>query len=344
MRISIVGDTPAASGRNRLNDGLAQLKAGDLLQARIVEITVSGRAVFQFDGFRAMTEKFLGGQVGDVWQFEVAPAANEQNGQLTFRFPTAHVPQSTSVSRIPDAVTQGGLLLRLTTLLKTQTESAPNKRAYLSLPGKASLVPDMTTSAVASDKALFQPVQILSSWLQQMRNLRPWSGRKGRENNANPRKLQALTRKQMQPLLSGRIEVTDSNKGDRFGQDWEYFLSSGFQLGQRPVKMKMYRHIPGRGRQEVNALWTAVFLLNLDDCGPVRVDVKMGDDHIHVGFLVENENVRRHITETLPALSNALSVLTRQCYYRVDVAPDVIQDAFDKKDTAPETMQLDIRA
>jgi len=94
---------------------------------------------------------------------------------------------------------------------------------------------------------------------------------------------------------------------------------------------------------ETNTSLTAVLLLNSDDRGAVRVDIKMGAEHLYIGIFVEDETARRQYAEALPMLSNALSPLTKQCYCRVDIDPALVQDAAKEEAMATGKMRLDIR-
>jgi hypothetical protein len=203
----------------------------------------------------------------------------------------------------------------------------------------------MTVTTASSESSMAQPVQILSTWLQHIRKVvLPSTGRKGTDAKTKPRKLNGLTREQTPSRLLGRPELTDLKAHDRSGEALDYTLSSGFQLGRWPVKMKLYRHDPRRGGGEAQSLLTAVFLLNLEVSGTVRVDIKMGVAHMQVGFFVEDEHVRRQFEEALPILTNDLSAFTKQCYCRVEVDPAMIQDISEAEDMVIEKMRLDIRA
>lgn len=345
MRISIRGETLSAAEKHPSNAGLAHLKAGDLLQARVVEIMASGKTVFQFDGFRAVAERSLGGQVGDVWQFEVLPDDSAQAEQQPSSRPSATFMRTLSGTRSPGSLPQSGKPLRLTPLLGKQAVFEPSTPAPTTSIRAGSPAAAMTVTTVLTESSMAQPVQILSTWLQHIRKIvLPSTGQKGTDAKTKPRKLHGLTREQAPSRLLGRPELTDLKTHDRSGEAWNYTLSSGFQLGRWPVKMKLYRHDPRRGGGEAHSLLTAVFLLNLEGSGAVRVDIKMGVAHMQVGFFVEDEHVRRQFAEALPILTNDLSAFTKQCCCRVEVDPAMIQDIAETEDMVIEKMRLDIRA
>ena len=345
MRISILGETLSAAERHPSNAGVAHLKAGDLLQARVVDIMASGKAVFQFEGFRAVAERPLGVQVGDVWQFEVVPDAGAQAEQQLSNRSSAPLMRTPWGTGPPDSLPQGGKFLRLTSLSGKQAAFEPSEATPTTSIRTAPPVAVATATTAASGCPIIQPVQILSTWLQQIRmGARPSKGEQATDADTKPRKVYGLTQEQVPSRLLDRLELTDHKPHDRSGEAWDYLLSSRFQLGRWPVKLKLYRQDSGRGGGGAQSLLAAVFLLNLEHNGAVRVDIKMGDAHLHVGFLVEDEHVRRQFEEALPILVNALASFTTQCYCRVDVDPAMIQDISKAEDMAIEKIQLDIRA
>jgi hypothetical protein len=289
----------------------------------------------------------MGGHVGDVWQFEVAPEADTRPAYQQPQRAASRLAQLSIGPRISESALQNVEYLRLTPLSGEQNDPAPIKTALPTSPGRSgtsSSGATMTTTGATPNSPITQPVQILSTWFQQMCHVLARPGRMIGKTNADLRKLQTLKQESEQSRLPDRLETTDSKKIDRSGEAWDHVLSGDFQLGQQKIKMLIYGRSPGRAGDETGHFLTAVFLLDLEDSGAVRVDIKMASEHIQVVFFVEDENVRRRFLEELPELSNALSALTKRCYCRVDVSPDLVQDASHMENPPLEPMGLDIRA
>ena len=339
MRVAIHRETlPTAEG-GRSNADLARLKAGDLLQARIVEITASGKTVFQFDGFRAVTERRVEGQVGDIWQFKVVPDTNAQSDRTPQRHSPANPAQTGGGPRISNAVPQNSIRLQLIPLSGKHgaCESSKNVPATSLRTTSSGMVIPVTPPPLISP--VLQPVQILSTWLQQMRDAMPWPGAIG----AKSRKFQTEAREKALSQLLDRSDPADLKKIDRSGEPWHHIVSGGFQLGQRRVKMNLYRRSSGGEENEASHLLKAVFLLELEDTGAVRVDIKMGAEHIQVGIFVEDEDTRSRFAAGLPALTNALSAITKRCYCHVAVDASKSQEDYEKQIMIPEAMRLKIQ-
>jgi hypothetical protein len=344
MRLSILGETHPVQEGHRSRTGISHLKAGDILQARIIEIAASGKTVFQFDRFRAVADRPMGGHVGDVWHFEVAPETDARPDHQQPHRITTRLTQLANRPRMSESALQNVKHLRLTTLSGKQNGSAPIKTELPISPGTSSLGTTMTTTSASPNSPITQPVQILSTWFQKMCNVLAWPGRMRGKTNADLRKLQTLKQETEQSRIPDRFETTDSKKIDRSGEAWDHVLSGDFQLSQQKIKMLIYGRSPGRAGDETGHFLTAVFLLNLEDCGAVRVDIKMATEQIQVVFFVEDENVRRRFIKEIPELSSALSALDKRCYCRVDVSPALIKDASHMENSPLEPMGLDIRA
>ena len=74
------------------------------------------------------------------------------------------------------------------------------------------------------------------------------------------------------------------------------------------------------------------------------MDIKMGAEHIQVGIFVKDEDTRSRFAARLPALTNALSALTKQCYCHVAVDASKIQEGYEEQLVIPEAMRLNIQA
>jgi hypothetical protein len=345
MQVSIGGESLSAAEGHRSDAGVGHLRAGDLLQARIVEIRPSGKTVFQFDGFRAVAKGPVGGQIGDVWQFEVVPDANEQSDRSQYRQTSANLTQTTTGPRISNAVPQGSITLRLLSLLGKHTVFESSKDTPATLPRTAS--PGTAISAAPSPLTgpIVQPVQILSTWLQQMRDVVPLSGGIGAKSTLKRSKIPTDTPEKTSPQLIDRSDPTDSKKIDPSAETWNHVLSSGLRLDQRRVKMCLYRRFSDGGDDEASRWLKAVFLLNMgEESGAVRIDIKLGPEVIQVGILVEDEDARRRFAAGLPALTDTLSALTKRCYCRVAIDASKTQEGYEAQPTIiPETMRLDIQ-
>ena len=344
MRVSIRRETlPTAEG-GRSNAGVVKLKAGDLLQARIVEITASGKTVFQFDGFRAVAGSRVDGQIGDIWQFEVVSDMKAQSDLSQQRHNSANLTPSLGGPRISNAVSQSNISLRLIPLLGKHGafESSNNAPASslrtTSSGGAIPVTPPPLSSQVS------QPVQIIWTWLQQMRNAMPWSGEIEARSPLKQWKLQMEAREKTSPQLLDHTDPADLKKIDRPGEPWHHIMSTGFQLGQRRVKMNLYRRSSGREENEIPSVLRAVFLLSHEDTGTMRVDIRMGAEHIQVSIFVEDEDTRSRFDAGLPVLTNTLSALAKRCYCHVAVDASKTQEGYEEQIIIPEAMRLNIQA
>ena len=344
MRVSIRGETLPTIEGGRSNAGVSHFKAGDLLQARIVEMTASGKTVFQFDGFRAVVERRVEGQVGDIWQFEVLSDMDPQSDGSQQRHRSENQTPQVGKSPIPNTVPQSRTSLRLIRLLGKHGVLEFSKNAPATSLRTTSSGVAIPVSPAPLSSPVLQPVQILSTWFQQMRDAMPWSGELGTKSALKQWKLQTEAREKASPQLLDRPDRTDLKKIDRSGEPWHYSVSGGFLLGQRRVKMNLYGRSSGREENETPNLWRAVFLLNLEDTGAMRVDITMGVEHIQVGIFVEDEDTRSRFAAGLPALSNALSALTKRCYCHVAVDASKTQAGYEEQIIIPESIRLNIQA
>ncbi len=344
MRVSICRETLSTAEGGRSNASVVNLKAGGLLQARIVEITASGKTVFQFDGFRAVAGRRVEGQIGDIWQFEVLRDMNAQSDRSQQRHSAANPAQPVGRPRISNAVSQSSISLRLIPLSGKHdafesSKNAPATSLRMTFSGVA--IP-VTPPGLSSQ--VLQPVQVLWTWLQQMRDAMPWSGEIGAKSTLKQWKLQTEAREKASPQLLDHPDPADLKKVDRSGEPWHHIMSGGFQLGQRRIKMNLYRRSSGREANAPPNLLKAVFLLDLENAGAMRVDIKMGAEHIQVGIFVKDEDTRSRFSAGLPALTNALSALSKQCYCHVAVDASKIQEGYEEQLVIPEAVRLNIQA
>ena len=188
MRLSILGETHPVQEGHRSRTGISHLKAGDILQARIIEIAASGKTVFQFDRFRAVADRPMGGHVGDVWQFEVAPEADTRPAYQQPQRAASRLTQLSIGPRISESALQNVEYLRLTPLSGEQNDPAPIKTALPTSPGRSgtsSSGATMTTTGATPNSPITQPVQILSTWFQQMCHVLARPGRMIGKTNAD---------------------------------------------------------------------------------------------------------------------------------------------------------------
>lgn len=344
MSLSIPGQPPPSLVENRSSTGLAHFKTGDVLEARIVEITSSGRTLFQFAGFRAVSEKpVAGGQIGDVLQFVVGPDENDGAGARQDGRLANHLTQRNPGPGDARPGASNHLLLRLTAPPEKALSAAPAK------PSGSATSPQGIASSPAGTPAnltalLPSSIQALAAWIQRFDKMRPGPQRSEGRPPIAVRNCLAAHLDKASARNFERRETMETRPLDRPGEPCGNGFAADFQLAHRPVRMKMQWSSKGGADGDGPGLWTAVFLLNLEGNGAVRVDVKMDPDRIQVVFWVENEAGRRRLAEALPELSSALDPLATQCSLHVAVSPGKILDFEGGEETLPKSARLDVRA
>ena len=343
MRISIRGETPSSVAGSRSEAGGRYLPAGELLRARIVDILASGKTVFQFDGFRAVAENPLGGRVGQVWLFEVVPDVNGQNGCSQRRHTSNNATQPTGGSRDCNAALESSKNLRLIPLFVKHAVSESCKTAPAALLRTASPGNAISFTPLPLSNSLAQPVQILTTWLQQVRDAMSWPVSIGAKSDRKRWPLQTEARQPTPSRSMDHLDQTGSKKIEHLGETWNAILSCGFQLDRGRVKLNLYGRSYRNNENASSGFLRAVFLLNLAERGAVRVDITMGNEHIEASILVEDEDTRRRFAEDLSVLTNTLSSFAKRCYCRVDVDPARIRAGCEEENPIPESMRLNIQ-
>lgn len=345
MSLSIPEQPQVPFWGNRSAAGLSNLKTGDVLEARIIEIETSGRTVFQFAAFRAVAEKpVAGAQIGDVVQFAVVPDETDTAGIQQNHRPSARLALFTTAPREAGPGPSNQSPLRLMTFPGKDLSAAPGKTSAQATPPGTPPSPTGPPAALPLNVLLTSSLQVLSAWIQRFTKKQSLSERSEGRINSGLRNPSETPLEHVSTRASARLEKDDLKPLDRTGEPWGNDFTAGFQLGQRPAKMKMQWRSAGKAEGDAMGLLTAVFLLNLEGSGAVRVDVKMGADTIQVGFWVENEAGRRRLTEALPELSAALASLAGRCAFQVAVSPGRILDFEGGEGLSPEHARLDVRA
>jgi hypothetical protein len=343
MQLSILEDTRSAPADQRRSIDISQFKAGDRLEARIVQIASSGRTVLQFSEFRAVVDRLVGGREGDVIQFEVLPdekptSRNEHGHRAITK--QLNTPTGTRGSN-------GGQLnskiVRLNTLPETGVRRPNAKGPPLSAPKPISQAPPFTISTATQTTLSTHAIEIVSTWFRRFRKDRQFLERFGKGRSPALNKSE-FAKEELPAKPTERSRMFESERVDRPRASQTVVGYNEFHLGNWPVRMKIYGKPPGNHADKHRLFLKAVFLLNLEHTGAVRTDIQMGENQIRVGFFVESENSRANFEKALPELTAALSPLGKHCYCHVTVSPPKIHE-FLKKDEGPlEDARFDIRA
>jgi hypothetical protein len=324
MALPIAHEMFVASGKSSAGAGLATFRTGARLEARIVEFTPEGRTVLQFPGFRAVAEKTFEGQIGDVVAFEVA-ADDPGDGLAAMMRGRPTLPAKDAAGN------REGRPGPLDDLMRRRTSGAKTAASKASPGDPAATSPSISPRPSqaghgSTHYGLFslQTVQSLSAWIKRLQeNVRP---------------------KHILRRIDERLDMAGRGPADRPGASLAAMGFGGFFLGPWPVWMKLQRRPAQRTGEAPEGVFSAVLFLHQEDAGALRVDVRMADRRLDVGFSVENEESRGRIAKALPELAAVLGSHAKNCYCHVEVAPPKIQALFMEGEATPETVGLDIRA
>jgi hypothetical protein len=317
---------------------LDQVKTGDRLMARIVKMLPSGRTVLQFPGFRAVSAKPMGGQVGDIVHFEVLPDTENNAAQPAINrafvgktLPLPNPGQGPTGIRFTRP-------LRLNALPDTAPRSAPDKAAEALQPQPGAPMASASLPSGSPETASLKSFQIISKWFHRLKKDRPATGKmktlasSAREGQGGARETSALR----SPRPHGFLEPERTDRAA--GEAPSAIDISSLLLGQRPVRMSVYDGNSGSRAAIPQPLMKAVFLLDLEATGAVRTDLKMSADNIDVCFFVESQAVRDCLARALPDLKTALSTHTANCFCQVVVSRQKIlaflQEGDERQDNA----------
>ena len=335
MQLSIIDETVKGTGDQRRGIQLNQFKAGDKLDARIVKIASSGRTLLQFSGFRAVVDAFAGGREGDVIQFEVLPDENTKSRLNQAEKSTATLSNKSTNLLINKAVR----LNMVNEAGGARTEA--NKGSRL-ITRSVSQTPPVTQSTNTQAPLPVQSFNIVSSLFKRLiKTLEPL------RSEATPTigsKKPQVTKRLSSGRSTDRAPMIETDRSDRLRDTEINNTYTLFNLGDCPVKMKIYDHSLRSGRDKDQIILKAIFLLNMEYTGAVRTDVLMGTNKIKVNFFVENEDYRTKFAEALPVLRDDLSRHTERCYCHVSVSQTKIHDFMVEEGKNPVNTHFDIRA
>lgn len=343
MQLSILDDTLKAPADQRKGVDLTQFKAGDRLEARIVQIASSGRTVLQFAGFRAVVDRLTGGREGDVMQFEVLPdekAASEVN---QIRRPSTAIATKALGTPGQNGGPQNGKVVRLNALPEAGASRGYAKEISLLTSKSVSQTPPFTLSTATQAALPAHAFEIVSTWFRRFRKSYQHPSRVVDARSPTLDKPE-LTKGLSQAKSAERAGMFESERADRPRESHTLPDYTSFHLGNWPVKMKIYGRPPGRRTDTDRFFFKAIFFLNMEHTGAVRTDIQMGENQIKVGFFVESEDCRAIFAAALPELSAALSPLAKHCYCQVTVSPPKIHDFLQEEGGFPENARFDIRA
>lgn len=335
MQLSILDNTIKGAGNQRRGINLNQFKAGDKLDARIVQIASSGRTVLQFSGFRAVVDTFAGGREGDVIQFEVLPdekpkSRHDQAGRssATLSTKSAKPPMNKAV--------------RLNMITEAVSSRPEAHKASRLIPKSISQTPQITQPTNSQTSLPAQSFNIVSTLF--IRFIKTWEPLRSEKTQSVSIKKAPLTKGLSLEKPADRSTIIETDRFDRSRDAATHSDYTLFNLGDYPVKMKIYGHSPRSAMDKDQLLFKAIFLLNMEYTGTVRTDVLMGTNEIKVDFFVENEDYRIKFVKALPGLTDDLSRLIEHCYCRVAVSQTKIHDFLIEEGNDPDSSRFDVQA
>jgi len=342
MQLSILDNTLKAPVDQHMGVDLTQFKAGDRLEARIVQIAFSGRTVLQFPGFRAVVDRLTGAREGDVVQFEVLPDDKTASGQDQVRRPSTAIATKSLGTRGQNEGPQNNKIVRLTALPEAGAARGNGKEITILTSKPVSQAPPFILSTATQATLPAHAFKIVSTWFQRFKKSRQIPSRVG---DARPPTVDKpeLAKELSQAKTAERQEMFGPERADRSRTSHTLSGHSVFRLGDWPVKMKIYGRPPGRPPDIDRVFFIAVFMLNMEHTGAIRTDIQMGENQINVAFFVESEDCRSKFAAVLPELRAALSPIAKYCCCRVTVSPTKIHDFLREESCFPENPRFDIR-
>lgn len=343
MQLSILPDTTTNIERRPKGVDLKRLKTGMRLEARIIAILPSGKTLLQFPGFRAATETPVKGRVGGRLLFEILPDAEDNEGrQLSDKAPGKSLPGANG-TRGQSVLLHHNRVVRLMTLPEAGPRRTSAKASAPSTPKSVTQSPLNTLPATDPKASPGQSIHILGAWIKRFRKTlqRPSSViPKGFSPSVKAEACRGHL-SQNPATLPGRNETEYS---ERKGASPGVAGLSGFYLDGQPVKARFSWNMPEEREGAYQPVFEAVFLLDLEHTGSVRVDIQMAEKQIKISFFVESEQCRSRFAEALPELRTALSPLSRQSSCTVDVSPRKINDFMQGTDGFSQTARFHARA
>jgi Flagellar hook-length control protein FliK len=343
MQLSTLDNTLKAPADQPKGVDLTQFKVGDRLEARIVQISSSGRTILQFSGFRAVVDRLSGGREGDVMQFEVLPDEKAASGHDQIRRPSTAISAKSPGTPGQNGGPQNSKIVRLNALPEAGGSRGNAKEIALLTSKPVSQAPPFTLSTTTQATLPAHAFEIVSTWFRRFRKSRQLPSRDGQARSPILEKPE-LTKGLSQAKTAERPGMLEPDRVDRPRELHSLSGYNAFHLGNWPVKMKIYGPSPGRRTDTEQIFFKAIFLLNMEHTGAVRADIQMGENQIKVGFFVESEDCRAIFAAALPELSAALSSISKHCYCHVAVSPPKIHDFLQEEGHFPENPRFDIRA
>ena len=343
MQLSILPDTATSIERRPKGVDLTRLKTGARLEARIIAILPSGKTLLQFPGFRAATETPVKGRVGGRLLFEILPDAEDNQGrQPSDKAPGKSLPGANG-ARGQSALLHHNRVVRLMTLPEAGLRRTSAKAGTPSTPKSVTQSPSNTLPVTDPNASHGQSIHILGAWIKRFRKTLQRSSFVIPKRFSPSVKAEAYRGHlpQNPATLPGRNET---EYADRKGAPPGVAGLSGFYLDGRPVKAKFSWNMPEKRGDAHQPAFKAVFLLDLEHTGPVRVDIQMAEKQINITFFVESEQCRSRFAEALPELKTALSPLARQSSCTVDVSPRRINDFMQGTDGFSQAVRFHARA
>lgn len=276
-------------------------------------------------------------------RLEVIAEENETGDDRAILNVAARGMKMEAVPRGHSATWPKGRILRLALLTKAAAQASPFEDSSSKAADILPRSPHPMAPSVLTGDLDFQSVQVLATWLKRFQKTVKLQRTAENTVRVKASQSQETEDEQRLPLEVNRSETKDARRKDRPRETSESTGLSTFQLDGRPMMMKLQWGPSGVKGNASERQVTAVFLLDLEQDGPVRVDVKLVRRHLQVGFFVANEAIRDRMMAALPDLSATLSPLTTHRYCFVEVSPAKIQEFF-AETQRPVADRLDIQA
>jgi hypothetical protein len=295
------------------------------LEARIIDISSSGRTMLQFSGFKAVAEKPIGGRVGDRFLFAILPREEGTRGRQPAAKPTGNV--SPPHGGTPGQNARPGHIRIVLLKSLPRAETRPNglirgapQASKTVAPSASGILPGFYPDALPG-----QSIQILGAWIKKLQKTLQRSAPTFKHQRSMQPKAESFRESPAsKPTAStGRPESKPANRKGA----WPVTVDLGrFYLEGQPVKVALNWITAEERENTYRPTINAIFLLELEFVGPVRVDIQMTETQIGVDFFVGSEKCRERLAEALPALRFALAPLVGESRCHVDVSIQKIID------------------
>jgi hypothetical protein len=316
MPLEILPQTTLRTMDPQASSKLARLSPGDMIEARVLGFSASGKTLLQAGGAKIIAEKDLGAKPGDILRLEVqkGPQATSPTGRTRVwftirRLDTAPPPQASSVGKA-SAEPFPALKGRGPHLVSTDLF---HSRALVSrIDGPSSALTEFAAARLLTPAALINSKRIQSLRKRVLRRA---------ANTAVTRKTQAIrggppqqahttTTAPRQLAIEGQEPTTPS----------EYTADFGFappREGIAAVKLKIKPDKGWRGRTDKEGTLRASMLLDLENTGVIEVNLTMGADQIWVDFITATPQMRQKIEAERGDVYAALSALVKKVTFQV---------------------------